>query len=310
MGTPEFAVPSLRAVAARCELVLVVTQPDRPRGRGRKLAASEVAEAAEELGLHVMKPDTLKAPALRAEVAALRPDLIAVVAFGAILSAEWLAVPRLGAINLHGSLLPDYRGASPVQRALWDGRNGSGATTLWMDEGIDTGDLILQRWTAIEAADTADTLAARIAAIGAPLLADSLLLAARGEAPRRQQPRDGSYARKLAKHDGRVDFGVDAVTVWNRQRAVTPWPGATTGFQGRGLLILECRPHDMLPAAAAPGTVTELGRDGVTVACGTGAVTVLRVKPDGRSAMDAMAWARGVRVVPGNRLECNEEAAT
>jgi methionyl-tRNA formyltransferase len=310
MGTPEFAVPSLREVARRCEVVAVVTRPDRPRGRGLKLGASEVGMVAAELGLQLLKPDTIKSDGFRAEIEALAPDLFAVVAFGAILAPELLRVPRLGSINLHGSLLPDHRGAAPVQRALWDGRTSTGATTLWMDEGIDTGDRILQCWTPIDAADTSGTLATRIAELGAPLLAESLMLAARGEAPRHPQPREGSYAKKLTKREGQLDFSADAVTVWNRQRAVTPWPGATTGREGRRVMILEARPHDLLPAAAAPGTVLEISAQAVRVACGTGSIELVRVKPDGRGSMLAVDWARGVRVARGDRMEWSEEAVT
>ena len=307
MGTPDFAVPSLRAVARRCEVVAVVTQPDRPRGRGRKIAPSEVAEVAKELGLRVWKPETMKSAELMAEIKNLSPDLFAVVAFGAILTAEWLEVPRLGAINLHGSLLPDYRGASPVQRALWDGRSGTGVTTIWMDHGIDTGDCILQQWAPIEPDDTAETLAARLAECGAPLLAESLMLAAAGTAPRIGQPREGTYAKKLSKRDGLIDWTADAVTVANHQRAVTPWPGAWTGCGGRRLLILKCRPHDLLPGTADPGTVIGLTAAGVRVACGRGSLELLRVKPDGRGEMDASEWARGTRVAPGERMHWNEE---
>ncbi len=307
MGTPDFAVPSLRAVARRCDVVAVMTQPDRPRGRGRKVTPSEVAQAADELGLNVWKPETMKSATLMAEIKDLSPDLFAVVAFGAILNAEWLALPRLGAINLHGSLLPDYRGASPVQRALWDGRSGTGVTTIWMDHGIDTGDCILQQWAPVEPEDTAETLAARLAEAGAPLLAESLMLAAAGTAPRFAQPREGTYAKKLAKHDGIVDWTADAVTIANHQRAVTPWPGAMTGWDGKRLLIQKCRPHDLLPAEAAPGTLVSLTATGVRVACGQGSLELLRVKPEGRSEMDANEWARGTRVTPGERMAWNEE---
>ena len=307
MGTPDFAVPSLRAVARRCDVVAVMTQPDRPRGRGRKIAPSEVAQVADELGLRVWKPETMKSATLMAEIKDLSPDLFAVVAFGAILSAQWLELPRLGAINLHGSLLPDYRGASPVQRALWDGRCGTGVTTIWMDQGIDTGDCILQQWVPVEPEDTAETLAARLALCGAPLLAESLMLAAAGTAPRFAQPSEGTYAKKLTKHDGLIDWTADAVTVANHQRAVTPWPGAMTGWGGRRLLILKCRPHDLLPVAAAPGTLVSLTAAGVRVACGRGSLELLRVKPEGRSEMDANEWARGTRVTPGERMAWNEE---
>jgi len=309
MGTPEFAVPALRAVARTCEVALVVTQPDRPKGRGRALAESEVACEAARLALALEKPGDMKDEAVCARLAALAPDLFAVVAFGAILSPALLAVPRFGSINLHGSLLPEYRGASPVQRALWEGRAWTGVTTLFMDEGIDTGALILQRWLAIESDDHAGTLAGKLAELGAPLLAESLLLAAAGRAPRRPQPRDGgSYARKLRKEDGWVDWALDAVTVWNRQRAVTPWPGATTLLDGKRLLVAAAWPHHRLAVPEPPGTVLGVTSEGVMVACDPGVLLVTRVKPEGRSEMGAAEWARGARLVTGARLVGEKEA--
>jgi len=310
MGTPDFAVPALRAVARTCDVALVVTQPDRPKGRGRALAESEVALEAARLGLPVEKPVDLKAEAVRERLASLAPDLFAVVAFGAILSPALLALPRLGSVNLHGSLLPEYRGASPVQRALWDGRVFTGVTTLFMDEGVDTGEMILQRWLAIEPADHAGTLAAKLAELGAPLLAESLLLAAAGKAPRRPQARaDGSYARKLRKEDGVVDWGLDAMTVWNRQRAVTPWPGATTAFEGRRLLLTHAWPHHRLAVPEPPGTLLAVTREGVMVACAPGVLLVTRVKPEGRSEMSAIDWARGARLATGARFALQREVS-
>ena len=310
MGTPDFAVPALRAVARACDVALVVTQPDRPRGRGRVLAESEVAREAARLGLPVAKPEDLRSEAVRAQLAALDPDLFAVVAFGAILSPALLAVPRLGAINLHGSLLPEYRGASPVQRALWDGRAFTGVTTLFMDEGVDTGDLMLQRWLAIEPGDQADTLAAKLADLGAPLLAESLLFAADGRAPRRPQPPGaGSYARKLRKEDGRMEWGLDAVVVWDHQRAVTPWPGATTACRGRRLLVTGAWPHHRLTALEPPGTLLAVTREGVLVACSPGVLLVTRVKPEGRPEMGAAEWARGAHLSAGARLDLEEETS-
>jgi len=303
MGTPDFAVPALRAVAHDCHIVRVVTQPDRPKGRGRAPAESEVARAATRLGLTLDKPADMKDEAVRARLAALEPDLFAVVAFGVILSPALLAVPRLGSVNLHGSLLPEYRGASPVQRALWDGRAFTGVTTLFMDEGVDTGDLILQRWLAIEPDDRADTLAGRLAELGAPLLAESLRLAAAGRAPRRAQPKGaGSYAPKLRKEDGRVDWGLDAVTVWDHQRAVTPWPGAATDCAGRRLLITGAWPLHRLAVPEPPGTLLGVSREGAIVACRPGVLRLTRVKPEGRNEMGAAEWARGARLSAGARL--------
>jgi methionyl-tRNA formyltransferase len=311
MGTPPFAVPALRSVARACEVALVVTQPDRPKGRGRAPAASAVACEAERLGLAVEKPLDLRTPEVRERLAALAPDLFAVVAFGAILSPALLAVPRQGAVNLHGSLLPEYRGASPVQRALWDGRASTGVTTLYMDEGIDTGDLIVQRWLPIEPGDDAGSLAEKLAELGGPLLAESLLLAADGRAPRRPQPdEDASYAKKLKKVDGLVDWALDAIAVWNHARAVTPWPGATTALEGRRLLVTAAWPHHRLAVPEAPGTVLAVTREGVMVACGPGVLRVDRVKPEGRSEMAAADWARGARIAPGARLGAGKENVT
>lgn len=309
MGTPEFAIPALQAVAGDCDLVAVVTRPDRPRGRGRETTPSAVAEAARALGHDAWKPERVDAPECRDRLRGLEADLFAVVAFGAILKPDLLRLPRLGCINLHGSLLPEYRGASPVQRALWDGRSSTGVTTLWMDEGIDTGDCILQQWSGIEPADNSGVLSARLAALGAPLLAESLRLAYEGRAPRRPQDRSaGSYAPRLGKSDGIVDWALDAVHVWNRQRAVTPWPGAATSFQGRRLTIVECRPRHRLEVAEPPGTVLETSATGVTIACRPGALLLTQVKPEGRSEMTAADWARGARLKGGETFEMWKEA--
>jgi methionyl-tRNA formyltransferase len=309
MGTPEFAVPALLATVAACDLAAVVTQPDRPSGRGRTVTASAIARIGEQLQAPVMKPEDVNAPESREALGALAADLFAVVAFGSILSPATLALPRLGCLNLHGSLLPEYRGASPVQRALWDGRAGTGVTTLWMDEGIDTGDLVLQRWVPIDASDDAGTLAVRLAEAGGPLLAESLVRAHAGSAPRSPQDRKaGSYARKLGKSDGIVDWSRDAVAVWNRQRAVTPWPGATTAHKDRHLQLVRTEPLHLMPLGVGAGTVVEVGHDGVVVACAPGALRVITVRPEGRGDMSAAEWARGARVQAGERLMIEKEA--
>ena len=307
MGTPEFAVPALESVARACDVALVLTQPDRPAGRGRVATASAVAQRAETLGLPVEKPADMRAAAVRERLAACAADLFAVVAFGAILSPELLRLPRLGCINLHGSLLPDFRGASPVQRALWEGRNGTGVTTLWMDEGIDTGDCLLQRWTDIEAHDNAATLARRLAVLGGPLLAESLLLAHAGLAPRRAQPAGGSYAPRLKKKDGVIDWGLDALSVWNRQRAVTPWPGAATLCRGKRLTVTRAWPHHLLPVARPPGAVCAVEGDEVAVACSPGVLILSRVRPESTNEMSAGEWARGARLEPGELMSAPVE---
>jgi len=306
MGTPEFAVPSLHAVADRCEVTLVVTQPDRPSGRGRAVHESAVSAAARGRGLQVVKPADMKAPEVRDRLAGERADVFAVTAFGAILTPAVLALPRAGCVNLHGSVLPDYRGAAPVQRALWDGRAGTGVCTLFMDDGIDTGDVVLVREEAIRDDDDAGTLAARLAALGAPLLAETCVLAHEGRAPRAPQNRAaGSYAKKLKKSDGAVDWDLPARVVWNHARAVTPWPGATAGFGGRRVIVTQSRAE--AAEDGAPGEVRAVDRDGVVVACAEGALRLVKVKPEGRGEQPAAEWARGARLEPGIRMQSGKE---
>lgn len=306
MGTPEFAVPSLHAVADACDVTLVLTQPDRPSGRGRALHESPVSAAARGRGLRVEKPETLKGDAARDRLAVERADVFAVTAFGMILPPAVLALPRAGCLNLHGSRLPDYRGASPVQRALWDGRADTGVCTLFMDDGIDTGDVVLSRDEPIRDEDDAGTLAARLAGIGAPLLAESCVLAHEGRAPRAPQDRAaGSYAKKLRKSDGAVDWALPARTVWNHARAVTPWPGATAGWNGRRVLLLASRPE--AGGGGEPGEVLAVDREGVRVACGEAALRLVEVKPEGRGVQSAAEWARGARLEKGSRLQGGKE---
>jgi methionyl-tRNA formyltransferase len=308
MGTPEFSVPALRAVAERCTVTRVVTQPDRPAGRGRQLAESAVAREAAALGLPVDKPANMRAPEVRDALAAENADVFAVVAFGAILSPALLALPRAGCLNLHGSLLPDYRGASPVQRALWDGRAETGVCTIFMDDGIDTGDVVLAAREPVRDDDDAASLAARLAALGGPLLAESCVLAHEGRAPRSPQDRAaGSYAKKLKKADGAVDWALPAAEVWHHARAVTPWPGATAGHAGRRLIVLASHPAE---GRGAPGEVLAVDSSGILVACGEDALRLTKLKPEGRAACAAADWARGARLSQGNRLDGGKEYLT
>jgi len=262
--------------------------------------------AARERGLPVVKPEDMKAPEVRDRLAAERADVFAVTAFGAILTPEVLALPRAGCVNLHGSVLPDYRGASPVQRALWDGRATTGVCTLFMDDGIDTGDVVLVREEPVRDDDDAASLAARLAALGAPLLAESCVLAHEGRAPRAKQDRAaGSYAKKLRKSDGAVDWSLPARVVWNHARAVTPWPGATAGFGGKRVIVLASRPE--AGAGGAPGEVRTVDREGVVVSCAEGALKLTRVKPEGRGEQPAAEWARGARLEPGMCMQTGKE---
>jgi methionyl-tRNA formyltransferase len=294
-GTPEFAVPALDAVADRFEVMLAVAQPDRPKGRGRALAAPPVKEAALARGIAVLQVGSPNAPSALHALKALRPDLFVVVAYGAILSPELLAVPRLGAINLHASLLPRYRGASPIQAALLDGAQETGASTMWMDEGLDTGDVIATVALPIGPDETAGELSDRLAVAGATLLADTIASVEAGNAHRTPQPLEGaSVTKKIRKDAGRLDFTQPAARVHDRARAMTPWPGALAEFAGEPVRFARTR---LAPeGAGAPGAVLGDGPSGgLLVACGTGAIEVLRVVPAGRAEMDAQAWWRGLR---------------
>ena len=310
MGTPEFAVPALCAVAEACDVALVVTQPDRPRGRGQVTTGSPVARAAFELKLPVIRPDDMKSPAVLDRLAELKADVFAVVAFGSILTPDVLALPRAGCVNLHGSLLPSYRGASPIQRALWDDCSETGVCTLFMDEGIDTGDVIACRRVTIQEDDDAATLAARLAESGAPLLAESVVQAAEGGAPRTPQDRAaGGYAKKLRKQDGLVDWNLAARVVRAHARAVTPWPGATTAFRGKRVLLVRTVAEPVMHRSE-PGTLLESDGNGIRVACAEGVLRVTRLKPEGRAELDAAEWANGARLQPGERFEAWKEQMT
>jgi methionyl-tRNA formyltransferase len=315
MGTPQFAVPSLSALAeSDSEIVAVYAQPDRPSGRGRKTAASPVKQCALEHGLPIHQPIDANSAASLELLRSLEPDLFIVVAYGCILSPELLAVPKLGAVNLHASLLPDYRGASPVPYAILDGKVETGVTTMWMDAGIDTGDVILQRRIAIGEEENSGELAGRLSEAGAPLLVETVAAIAAGTAPRTPQDKSvGRYCKKLKKSAGTIDWSRDAAAVSRHVRAMTPWPGAFTDLEhetDRGserlpLRIERARPREALPDSAPVGTV-RLGAigagEGVVVTCGEGAVELVTVRPAGKRSMPAVDWWRGLRIERGRLL--------
>lgn len=297
-GTPEFAVPALEAMASKFDVLLVLAQPDRPKGRGRVLAAPPVKEAALARGLAVMQFESPNLPGAMAALAALKPDLLVVVAYGAILSKPLLAIPKLGAINLHASLLPRYRGASPIQAALLDGQAETGASTMWMDEGLDTGDVIATRALAIESSETAGELSARLADAGAALLVETIAAVEGGTATRTpQEHARATVTKKIRKRAGHLDFSQPARKVHDRARAMTPWPGAIAEFANEPVRFMRTRPAAAETNHAAPGAVLGPGPlGGLLVACGEGALEVLRVTPAGRPEMDAQAWWHGLRL--------------
>jgi len=303
LGTPAFAAASLEAlVDAQVEVARVVAQPDRPAGRGRATAQPAVARLARERQLELAQPENPNAPAFVEELRSLGADVFVVVAYGYILSRELLAAPRLGCINVHGSLLPDYRGASPVACAILDGVSGTGVTTMWLDEGIDTGDIILQRYVPIDPEETAGELSDRLAHEGAGLLVETLRAVEAGTAPRIPQDRSvGRYCRKLRKEEGVIDWSQDAERVVRHVRAMTPWPGARSAFRAEGaaelvdVTVERARVHDLVAREAPAGTVGP----GPSVVCGRGTVELVRVRPAGRKSMAASDWWRGLRATAG-----------
>jgi methionyl-tRNA formyltransferase len=299
MGTPAFAVPSLEALArVGHELVAVVAQPDRPAGRGQALKEPATKLWAKAHGVPVLQPEKVRDGRLAAELAALRPDVLCVAAYGRILGKDLLELAPHGAINVHGSLLPRYRGAAPIQWAIASGEAETGVTIMQMDEGLDTGDMLLQRVLPIGPEDTADTLAPRLAALGGDALAEALAgLAAGALVPVPQDPTRHTLAPILSRDDGKIDWTRPAGVIHARLRGFTPWPGAWTTLDGKVLKILEAT----WAAAAAlpwppPGTaVVEPGR-GFTVYCAERtALAVSRVQIEGKAAQPAADFANGLR---------------
>jgi methionyl-tRNA formyltransferase len=301
-GTPEVAVPSLDAVAASPhELVGVVTRPDAPAGRGRKLVASPVARRAEELGVPVLKPDHPRDPGFQAALRDLAPDCCPVVAYGALLPESALDIPRHGWVNLHFSLLPAWRGAAPVQHAIWHGDEVTGATTFRIVKEMDAGPTYGVMTETVRPTDTAGDLLGRLAAGGAQLLVATLDGIESGDVEARPQPVDGvSLAPKIRVEDAEVDWTEPAAAVDRRIRACTPGPGAWTTFEGErlkvGPAVIEANVGSL-----PPGTL-EVGKTAVLVGTGSLPVRLGEVRPHGRKQMPAADWARGVRVESGARF--------
>jgi methionyl-tRNA formyltransferase len=301
-GTPEPAVPSLEALlASRHEVVAVVTRPDAPAGRGRQLLASPVALRAEEAGLPVLKPARVRDPEFLGTLRALEPDCAPVVAYGALVPPEALAIPRHGWVNLHFSLLPAWRGAAPVQHAVIGGDDVTGASTFRLEQGLDTGPVYGVVTEAIRPDDTSGDLLGRLALSGAGLLVATLDGIEAGRLVAQPQPTDGiSLAPKLTVDDARVEWSVPALGIDRLVRGCTPAPGAWTVFRGERLKLQPVRAAaDCEPLA--PGELAA-DRQGVRVGTGSQPVLLTAVQPQGKRPMPAADWARGVRLAPGERL--------
>jgi methionyl-tRNA formyltransferase len=301
-GTPQFAVPTLdRLVDAGFHVDLVVTQPDRPKGRGLEVVSSPVKQRALQLGLPVTQPESIKNnDAFRAQLTNLKPAGIIVVGYGRIIPRWMLDLPPLGNINLHASLLPKYRGAAPIQWAIARGETVTGVTTMKIDAGLDTGDILLQQEIAIAPDDTAETLGPKLAVLGAKLTVETLRGSQTGDIhPRKQDEAQTTLAPILKKEDGLIDFSRPAAEILNRLRGFQPWPGAYSKFRGKNLQVWK--------AAALDRTVpsSELKTDGdrLLVGCGQGtAIELVELQLEGKKRTSAQDFLRGYRPLPGEKL--------
>ncbi len=301
-GTPRFAVPTLeKLVRAGFRVHLVVTQPDRPKGRGLELVASPVKQSALALGLPVDQPDRIKNnEEFRAQLTALKPDAIIVVGYGRIIPQWMLDLPPLGNINLHGSLLPKYRGAAPIQWAIANGETVTGVTTMRIDAGLDTGDILLQQQLPIAPHDTAETVAPTLADIGADLMVRTLQgLQADSTQPQPQDNSRASLAPILKKEDGLIDFSRTSVEIVNRLRGFQPWPGAYTKFRGKNLQVLKADALD----SPTPQAELAVSSDKLLVGCGHGtSLQISELQLEGKKRTSAHDFIQGYRPKPGERL--------
>ncbi len=299
MGSPELAVPSFHAVRETDRIVGVVTQPPRASGRGRRITPSAIAREAALWGYPVLTPDRLKTPDFEETLRELEPDIAVVVAYGRILPPNILRVPRLGCVNVHASILPELRGAAPIQWAIARGYAETGVTLMQMDEGMDTGPILLQRTLSIGDDETAGELAPRLSLLGADLLREGLPLLERRALPSRAQDESrATYAPLLTKEDGLVDWSLAASEIANRVRGFSPWPGSYTMRKGSRLLITGARPEER-PSESLPGTVVQADGEGIHVSCGSGTLRILTVKPEGKKEMDVSGFLAGHRVREG-----------
>lgn len=307
-GTPQFAVPTLEALCASDRApILVVSQPSRARGRGRKAAPPPVAQLALERGLPLLQPERVREPLFLDHLQSVKPDLAVVVAFGQIFRRSLLELPRLGCINLHASLLPAYRGAAPIQAAIAAGEETTGVTTMQMDEGLDTGSVLLQRDLPIGSEETAPELARRLAAVGAQLMVETVGRLEDGTLVATPQDAAGAtLAPRLKKEDAHVDWSLPAEVIERRVRAHLPWPGTLTGFRGEPLRIHAVALLEE-GTDAPQGTLLGLTEQGLRVACGGGTVLALkRVQRPGRRVVEAADLCNAERPEPNERFSTME----
>lgn len=303
MGTPEFAVSSLQAlIDSRHEVVAVVTQPDRPRGRGRKLTAPPIKDLALKSGLVVLQPTAIKTAEFNEELKSYQADVFAVTAYGRILPGQLLNIPPLGTINVHGSLLPKYRGAAPVQWAVLNGEAEAGITIMQMDEGMDTGDILLPGAIPVEADDTAGTMAVKLADLGGRLLVEALDKLQRGELKAQSQDNSlATMAPPLKKEQGQIDWLESAQTISCQIRGLDPWPTAYTFLDGKRLRLFkpEVVAH---PANFEPGTLADVSKEGLLIATGRECLLIKEIQLEGARRMAVGSFLQGHKLETGTRL--------
>lgn len=307
MGTPGFAVPSLEALLEDgYNVVGVVTQPDKPQGRKKILTPPPVKEAAVKHGLPVMQPQRLRLPEAVAELAQWKPDVIVTAAYGQILPKAVLDMPQFGCLNVHGSLLPRYRGGAPIQRAIINGETVTGVTLMYMAEGLDTGDMIAKVEVPIEPEDTSGTVFAKLSTAGAQLLREQLPLLLAGKAGRTPQNEDeATYAPNLTREDEKIDWQHSSQAIYNRIRGLVPFSGAFTLWDGNVFKIWAAKRPEAGRGSAggeSPGTVLKLTDEGIEVRTGDGSIWLTEVQPAGKKAMEAGQFARGGQMKPGTVL--------
>ncbi len=301
MGTPDFAVGTLQGlIDAGVDLIAVYTQPDRPKGRGKKLAPPPVKELALEQGIPVFQPVKLRDPVAVAELQQLAPDLIVVVAYGQILPQSVLDIPKFGCINVHASLLPKYRGAAPINKAIVDGETVTGITTMLMDAGLDTGDMLVKKSLEIGPDETAGELHDRLAVLGRETMEETLQQVLKGTlSPEKQQDDNSTYAPMMKKEDGLIVWTLSAQEIHDRVRGLAPWPGAFTLLDGE---VLKISRTEVSEGAGEPGAVLAANTNGVDVACGDGVVRIGALQLPGKKMLPAADFLRGHQLIEGQKL--------
>ena len=305
MGTPDYAAVALRAlIRVGHEVTAVVTQPDKPKGRSKELVPPPVKVCAVENGIPVLQPRRIKRAEAIAELRGFEADVYVVAAFGQILSQEILDIPGFGSLNIHASLLPRYRGASPIQHAIIDGEPKTGITVMQMDAGIDTGDILYQKETSISPKDNYETLHDRLAVLGGEAIVEALGLLEQGKLePVRQDDALSCYAPLIGKEMGEIDFSREALAIDRHIRGMTPWPSAFTGYQGKQLKIWRAEPAMAEDVRGhVPGEILRTEKDCVTVAAGQGALRIYELQLAGKKRMSAHDFLLGVKMRPGEVL--------